>query len=90
MIMPFGTNLVVKMNIQEKIGGVVIPINSQKKSSVNVELEVLAKGPDVKIPVKIGDRIVCPLMYWVSMEGFTNVSKGEGLIKEEYILGVIT
>ena len=89
MIQPFGNNMVVKMNIQEKIGGIVIPTKSQQSKSVNVEMQVVVVGPDVKINVKVGDLVVCQLMYWVSMDGFIGVEKGYGIIKEEYVLGVI-
>ena len=58
MIQPFGNNMVVKMNIQEKIGGIVIPTKSQQSKSVNVEMQVVVVGPDVKINVKVGDLVV--------------------------------
>jgi hypothetical protein len=90
VIAPFGKNIVAKMIIRDKIGGIVIPdIVKDPKANFQIELEVVACGSEVTLKLKPGDKIVCGVIYFVPMSTFLGVEKGMGTIKEEFVTGVI-
>ena len=90
MIRPFGKQILVKLNAQKPGEGIVVPDKVlDKKQILNIELEVVACGEEVKLPIKSGDRIVCALMNVVFMDGWMGVEKHHGMLAEEKVLGVI-
>ncbi len=65
MLKPLGDRVIVKLVEPEEVtkGGIVIPTTAKEKSQI---AEIIAVGPggiidgkEVKMEVKVGDRVVC-------------------------------
>ena len=88
MLKPLGDKVVIKsMKVEEKTkGGIVLPNASKEKSDI---AEVIAVGPgthEVKISLKVGDKVVCS-----KYAGTIIVYEGEEytIIKENDVLAIV-
>ena len=80
MIKPLGSNVVVKLKQRDSHGGIMIPEKAQKE----MELEVMAIGPDVK-KIKEGESIICLPTDVVFLLNWIGVDKNLGIVAEDKI-----
>ena len=93
MLKPLGDRVIVKLVEPEEVtkSGIVIPTNAKEKSQI---AEIIAVGPggiidgkEVKMTVKVGDRVVCSKYAGTEIkynnEEYTIVKQSDILAVEE-------